>query len=87
MYRNWKFINYNLLQNVNHYFITVIKNYFKKKNIMEESYDNKQQNKKERKNIKKHFFVICCGITLVYSGYSATLSLQSSINIENGEGS
>ena len=87
MYRNWKFINYNLLQNVNHYFITVIKNYFKKKNIMEESYDNKQQNKKERKNIKKQFFVISCGITLVYSGYSATLSLQSSINIENGEGS
>jgi len=54
---------------------------------MEESCDTKQQNKKERENIKKQFFVISCGITLVYSGYSATLSLQSSINIENGEGS
>ena len=53
---------------------------------MEENCSSNHENKVKREKIKKRFFIISCGVTLVYSGYSATLSLQSSMNIENGEG-
>lgn len=41
----------------------------------------------KKKNIRVQFSMISLGICLVYCGYSATMALQTSINIEEGNGS
>jgi len=52
-----------------------------------EDLENEKNLKIMKKKIKFQFYMISLGICLVYSGYSATMALQTSINIEEGEGS
>ena len=43
-------------------------------------------NKVQRKKLKRRFYLISLGVVLLFSGYSAVVSLQSSINITDGAG-
>ncbi|XP_076820895.1 protein unc-93 homolog A-like [Clavelina lepadiformis] len=43
-------------------------------------------NKVQRKKLKRRFYLISLGVVLLFSGYSAVISLQSSINITDGAG-
>ena len=51
-----------------------------------EDLENEKNLEVMKKNIKFQFYMISLGICLIYSGYSATMALQTSINIEEGEG-
>ena len=46
--------------------------------------ENEKANK--RKAVKKKFILICVGVVLLLSGYSACFVLQSSINVQAGLG-
>ena len=45
-----------------------------------------QQDKSAGKAIKRRYWLIVTGVTVLFSGYSCFLALQSSIHVENGLG-
>ena len=45
-----------------------------------------QQDKSAGKAIKRRYWFIASGVTILFSGYNCFLALQSSIHVENGLG-